>query len=97
MNRRFPLAAKILTWFSLNLLLLMLIAWVVLRYSTRSGFDSFLAGHVGGLLTALRARDERDENSHGRDGRTDGDLTHGTGPRETPSHLARGRTACPYA
>lgn len=50
MNPRFPLTAKILTWFSLNLIVLMVIAWVVLRYSTRSGFDSFLAGHVGGRV-----------------------------------------------
>lgn len=50
MNPRFPLTAKILTWFSLNLIVLMVIAWVVLRYSTRSGFDSFLAGYVGGRV-----------------------------------------------
>ncbi|MBI5801535.1 MAG: HAMP domain-containing histidine kinase [Verrucomicrobia bacterium] len=50
MNPRFPLTAKILTWFSLNLLLLMLIAWLGLRYSTSSGFDSFLSGHVGGRV-----------------------------------------------
>ena len=50
MNARFPLTAKILTWFSLNLLLLMVLVWVGLRYSTRSGFDSFLAGHVGGRV-----------------------------------------------
>ena len=50
MSPRFPLTAKILTWFSLNLIVLMVIAWVVLRYSTRSGFDSFLAGYVGGRV-----------------------------------------------
>ncbi len=50
MNPRFPLTAKILIWFSLNLLLLMVVAWVGLRYATRSGFDSFLAGHVGGRV-----------------------------------------------
>lgn len=50
MNARFPLSAKILIWFSLNLLLLMGLAWLGLRYSTRSGFDSFLAGHVGGRV-----------------------------------------------
>ncbi len=50
MNPRFPLTAKILTWFSLNLVLLMVIAWIVLRYSASSGFDSFLAGHVGGRV-----------------------------------------------
>ncbi|MEN9576322.1 MAG: hypothetical protein RL514_4177 [Verrucomicrobiota bacterium] len=47
MNPRFPLTAKILTWFSLNLLVLMLLVWLGLRYATRSGFDSFLSGHVG--------------------------------------------------
>lgn len=52
MNARFPLTAKILTWFSLNLLLLMVLVWVGLRYSTSSGFDSFLAGHVGGRVEA---------------------------------------------
>jgi len=50
MTPRFPLTAKILTWFSLNLLLLMLVAWLGLRFATRSGFDSFLAGHVGGRV-----------------------------------------------
>lgn len=50
MNPRFPLSAKILIWFSLNLLLLMVIAWLGLRFATRSGFDSFLAGHVGGRV-----------------------------------------------
>ncbi|PAW76641.1 MAG: two-component sensor histidine kinase [Pedosphaera sp. Tous-C6FEB] len=50
MNARFPLTAKILTWFSLNLLLLMLIVWAGLRFSTSSGFDSFMAGHVGGRV-----------------------------------------------
>lgn len=50
MNPRFPLTAKILLWFSANLLLLMFIAWLGLRFATRSGFDSFLAGHVGGRV-----------------------------------------------
>ena len=50
MNPRFPLTAKILTWFSLNLILLMVLVWLGLRYSTRSGFDSFLSGHVGGRV-----------------------------------------------
>lgn len=52
MNPRFPLTAKILICFSANLLLLMVIAWLGLRYLTRSGFDSFLAGHVGGRVEA---------------------------------------------
>ncbi len=47
MTPRFPLTAKILTWFSLNLLALMLLVWLGLRYSASSGFDSFLSGHVG--------------------------------------------------
>ena len=50
MNTRSPLYAKILTWFSLNLLLLMVIAWLLLRFAATSGFDSFLAGHVGGRV-----------------------------------------------
>jgi two-component system sensor histidine kinase CpxA len=50
MNPRFPLTAKILTWFSLNLILLMVLAWLWLRFSTSSGFDSFLSGHVGGRV-----------------------------------------------
>ena len=52
MTPRFPLTAKILIWFSANLLLLMVIAWLGLRFATRSGFDSFLAGHVGGRVEA---------------------------------------------
>lgn len=50
MKPRFPLSAKILTWFSLNLVVLMVIAWIVLRYQARSGFDSFLSGYVGGRV-----------------------------------------------
>ncbi len=50
MSPRFPLTAKIFIWFSANLLLLMLAAWLGLRFATRSGFDSFLAGHVGGRV-----------------------------------------------
>ena len=52
MNPRFPLTAKILIWFSANLLVLMIMAWLGLRFATRSGFDSFLAGHVGGRVEA---------------------------------------------
>lgn len=52
MTPRFPLTAKILIWFSANLILLMLIAWLGLRFATSSGFDSFLAGHVGGRVEA---------------------------------------------
>ena len=50
MNTRSPLYAKILIWFSLNLLLLMVIAWLLLRFAATSGFASFLAGHVGGRV-----------------------------------------------
>ncbi|MFM8469630.1 MAG: sensor histidine kinase [Limisphaerales bacterium] len=52
MTPRFPLTAKILIWFSGNLLLLMIVAWLGLRFATRSGFDSFLARHVGGRVEA---------------------------------------------
>lgn len=52
MNARFSLTAKILVWFSLNLIFLIVIVWAGLRYATRSGFDSFLAGHVGGRVEA---------------------------------------------
>ncbi|NBR84256.1 MAG: sensor histidine kinase [Verrucomicrobia bacterium] len=50
MNARSSLTTKILIWFSLNLIVLIVIAWAGLRYATRSGFDSFLAGHVGGRV-----------------------------------------------
>lgn len=67
MNPRFPLTAKILLWFSANLLLLMFIAWLGLRFATRSGFDSFLAGHVGGRVesTARAILGELESKPHG--------------------------------
>jgi two-component system sensor histidine kinase CpxA len=55
MNPRFPLAAKLLIWFTLNLVLLIVITWLALRFATKAGFNSFLAGHVGGRV-AVTAR-----------------------------------------
>lgn len=47
MKPRFPLCAKILLWFFLNLVLVLAAAWLVVDAQVRSGLDSFLAGYVG--------------------------------------------------
>lgn len=46
MRPRFPLYAKILLWFFLNLLLLFIAGWLVVDAQVRSGLNSFLAGYV---------------------------------------------------
>ncbi|MEW6304286.1 MAG: HAMP domain-containing sensor histidine kinase [Verrucomicrobiota bacterium] len=47
MKARFPLYAKILLWFFLNLVLLAVAAWITLRVQLRAGFDSFLSVYTG--------------------------------------------------
>ena len=44
---RFPLFARILCWFLLNLALLAGVGWLVIEQQTRFGFDSLLAGRAG--------------------------------------------------
>ncbi len=46
MKPRFPLYAKILLWFFLNILVLGVIGWMVLRVQVKSGVDSFLSGYI---------------------------------------------------
>lgn len=46
MRPRFPLYAKVLLWFFLNLLLLLVASWLVVDAQVRSGLNSFLAGYV---------------------------------------------------
>src|SRR5687767_6948684 len=53
MKPRFPLYAKILLWFFLNLLLLALVGWITLRVQLRPGLDSFLSGYVGERMEAI--------------------------------------------
>ncbi len=53
MNCRFPLYAKILLWFFLNLLLLVVAFGVFLSVQFHFGLDSLLAGQAGGRLRAV--------------------------------------------
>ena len=53
MTARFPLYARILGWFFLNLLLLGGVAAVVVAWQLRSGVDSFLAGQAGDRLRSV--------------------------------------------
>lgn len=53
MKARFPLYAKILTWFFLNIIVLGLIGWMILRAQVRTGFDSFLSGYVSHRVEPL--------------------------------------------
>lgn len=46
MKPRFPLYAKILTWFFLNIIVLGVIGWFILHSQVKSGVDSFLSGYV---------------------------------------------------
>ncbi len=71
MKARFPLSAKILLWFFLNLLLLGLLAFLVLRVQLRFGLDLLIAGRGGERMQgfanvlaaelAARPREEWDE------------------------------------
>jgi two-component system sensor histidine kinase CpxA len=53
MNVRFPLYAKILLWFFLNLLLLAAGSYVCFRLQFHVGLDSLLAGQAGERITRL--------------------------------------------
>jgi two-component system sensor histidine kinase CpxA len=53
MKFRFPLYAKILLWFFLNLLLLGVAAYVLARFQFRVGLDSLLAGQAGDRIEAV--------------------------------------------
>ncbi len=46
MKHRFPLYAKILAWFFLNIIVLGMIGWFILHSQAKSGVDSFLSGYV---------------------------------------------------
>ncbi|HEY3900703.1 MAG TPA: ATP-binding protein [Chthoniobacter sp.] len=50
---RFPLSAKIVLWFFLNLAFLAAAAWVFARSQLRLGFDSLLAGPVNDHLQTM--------------------------------------------
>ena len=53
MNLRFPLLAKILLWFFLNLVVLGVVFYAVFRMQFRLGLDSLLAGRSGERIQAL--------------------------------------------
>jgi two-component system sensor histidine kinase CpxA len=53
MTMRFPLLAKILGWFFLNLLVLAGVFYVVFQVQLRLGLDSLLAGRAGERLRAV--------------------------------------------
>ena len=53
MNLRFPLSAKILLWFFLNLLLLGAAFYVFFRVQFNMGLDTLLAGQAGERVEAL--------------------------------------------
>jgi len=55
MKLRFPLLAKILLWFFLNLVVLGVVFYAVFRMQFRLGLDSLLAGRSGERITALSA------------------------------------------
>ncbi|MSU58602.1 MAG: HAMP domain-containing protein [Pedosphaera sp.] len=71
MKPRFPLAAKILLWFFLNLLLLAAVSFLVLRVQFRFGLDLLISGRGGERIQGLanviaaeiaeRPREEWDE------------------------------------
>jgi len=46
MKPRFPLYAKILTWFFLNIIVLGVVGWLIVRAHVKTGVDSFLSGFV---------------------------------------------------
>jgi two-component system sensor histidine kinase CpxA len=53
MSLRFPLYAKILLWFFLNLVVLALAFYLVVKVQLRVGLDSLLAGRAGDRLQAV--------------------------------------------
>lgn len=52
-NIRFPLFAKILLWFFLNLLVLAVVGYAVFKYQFRVGLDSLLLGQAGARVQAV--------------------------------------------
>ena len=50
---RFPISAKILLWFFLNLAFLGAAAWIFARVQLRFGLDSLLAGPVSDRLQSM--------------------------------------------
>lgn len=56
MKRRLPLYSKIVLWFFLNILVLTVIGWFVVRAQVRSGFDSFMSGYVGQRVEPVAAK-----------------------------------------
>ena len=50
---RFPISAKILLWFLLNLGFLVAAAWIFARVQLRLGLDSLLAGPVSERLQTM--------------------------------------------
>lgn len=53
MRLRFPIYAKIITWFFLNLLVLGLVLFAFVSWQFRQGFDSLLLGSAGHRIEAL--------------------------------------------
>ena len=66
MNLRFPLYAKILLWFLLNLLLLGAVLYGFLRYQLHAGLDSFFAGQISSRMEIVTRviEDELRETPH---------------------------------
>ena len=56
MKPRLPLYSKIVLWFFLNILVLGIIGWFILRAQVRSGFDSFMSGYVGQRAEPIAAK-----------------------------------------
>ncbi|HSH93056.1 MAG TPA: HAMP domain-containing sensor histidine kinase [Roseimicrobium sp.] len=50
MRVRLPLIAKLMGWFFLNLLLLLLTGWLLLHFQFKDGVNSFLAGYIANRL-----------------------------------------------
>ena len=67
MPRRFPLFAKILGWFALNLALLGAVGWLLLTQQLRMGFDSLLAGRAGDRLRSFAELAARELNENPRE------------------------------
>ena len=63
----FPLSAKILLWFFLNLVFVAVVAAFVVQGQFRFGLDSLLAGRAGERLQAMSELVLADLNSHPQD------------------------------
>jgi two-component system sensor histidine kinase CpxA len=53
MKARFPLYAKILTWFFLNIIVLGVVGWLIVRAHVKTGVDSFLSGYISQRVEPL--------------------------------------------